>query len=81
MTMKSTKHYIEQRISLDGKCIDGDFLLKLKPSTIYYRFRKRFPGIIKNFRFRPKDLILLSKHEDEEGVEGQFKKSRKISLE
>ena len=54
----------EQRYSLDGTLVEGTFIFQTKPTGIFNKFKRKFGGLLKNFDFTPRDLILLSRFKE-----------------
>ena len=54
----------EQRYSLDGTLVEGEFIFQTKLTGIFNKFKRKFGGLLKNFDFTTKDLILLSRFKE-----------------
>ena len=61
--LKSQQIKDETRITLDGAYLEGLFIFETSPSGIYYKFSRKFGGLLKDFNITPKDIVILAKQE------------------
>ena len=52
----------DKRESLYGFSVFGDFIFSTKATGIYNKFERKFGGLLKDFDYTPRDLIVLSKY-------------------
>ena len=60
--MKGMQSKDMQRSSEDEAIITGTFILNIKPTNLYNRFKRKFGNKLKWFRFTPKNVIELSEY-------------------